>query len=475
MSVVERVAVGSSAFRGRLPGLSVLAAPLLALTLALAPAAPAAAQPIPGLAGNQTLPDAQAMANRQFVQAMEAIRKADQSYDLQEQTRLLLQADKLLSNILVQSPESPLAVQLSTNQFVGDFDYNDFKSRIRSLACNDAQSTGCFLYRIEGLIQPVDYPITAPRWDWLSLAVAHYHLGDKDRTKQIIAPFIAAFRRAPPVTDTGRDLFLGRALSLTGEVDMALDITRRINDCSTRIYNLTDISQALIWKGDKTQANKLVEEAADYAQANNCAWELGLVAEGFYKAGNVARAHTMFLNTVEEQFSRFKDRKGNCCAPELAVAAGDLGDPNLALGLLRTVQQESPWTIPAVLGRLGARGEMQLATTYAEQVQDTDIKAETFVQLMADALKTGDRKQAEALSGRIDKLLSTGTDPKPLILAQRARADKLLFKDQRWRTTYLAGLSAAERSNSGDTQRKDLAVPMLAALVEIETGTPMLQ
>lgn len=424
-----------------------------------------------GAARAQMLPDGQALANRQFVQAMDAIHKADQSYDLAEQTRLLQTAERLLAGITSQMPESALAVQLSTNQFIGDFDYNDFKARIRGLACNDPQSTVCFITRVEGLLQPVEYPIVTPRWDWLSLAVAYYQLGDKDRTRQIIAPFLSTLRRAPRSDDQGRDLFLGRALSLTGETDLALDLTRRLPDCATRIYNLTDISQAMLWKGDQARGARLAEEAAEYAQANNCTWEQGLVAEGLFRAGVDAKARTLFLNTVEEQFSRFKERKGNCCPPDLAVAAGDLGDPNLALGLLRTVQQDSPWTVPAVLGRLGQRGEMQLATTYTEQVQDPALKAETFVQLIAAALKTGDRKQAEALSGRIDKLAAQ--NPKAPVLVQRARAARLLFKDQRWRTSFLASLSAAERDSND--QSSDTAVSLLSALVEIETGTPMLQ
>lgn len=416
--------------------------------------------------------DQSSQANRQFVQAMQVLQKADSTYDAQEQAKLLLEVDRLLSDIIARLPESNLAVQLVTNQFVGDFDYGDFKARIRGLACNDATGTACLLHRVEGLVAPIEYPIAAPRWDWLSLAVAHHHLGEKGRVRPIIAPFLQALRRGAGKQEASQDLFVGRALALTGEAELALQVTRGINDCSTRIYNLADIAEALVWQGNTARASELAEEASEYARSQSCAWELGLVAQALLHAGNEARARTLFLNTVEEQFSRFKDKRGNCCPPELAVAAGDLGDPNLALGLLRTVQQESPWTVPQVLGRLGARGEKTLTLTYADQLQDQELKAETYVELLAGALKAGDRQQAETLSARLNALLAKARNP--VVLVQRARADRLLFKDQRWRAPFAAALSEAEKT-SATTTRRDVAVPFLAALVEIETGLPMLE
>ncbi|HYC03593.1 MAG TPA: hypothetical protein VED40_09890 [Azospirillaceae bacterium] len=418
--------------------------------------------------------DDQATANRMFIQAVQAIQRADQTYDRQEQTRLVQEADRLLSDIVAKLPESNLAVQLATNQFIGDFDYNDFKSRVRGLACNDPQSTPCLLHRIEGLMQPVEYPISAPRWDWLSLAVAHHQAGNRDRARQIVAPFLGAWRRGVQVEEAGQDLFLGRTLALTGEVDLALELTRQIPDCSTRIYNLSDAVKALVWRGDTARAAPIAEEAAEYARTRTCAWELGLVAQALLRVGNEGRARTLFLNTVEEQFSRFKDKRGNCCPPELAVAAGDLGEANLALGLLRTVQEESPWTVPAVLGRLAARGEFTLTTTYADQIQDVELRAETYVALLGGALRANNRPQAEQLSAKIDRMMTTKEQRLPLVMVQRARADRLLYKDQRWRAPFIAGLSAAERANAA-TQRRDVAVPFLAALVEMETGVPMLE
>ncbi|WP_240002532.1 hypothetical protein [Oleisolibacter albus] len=418
--------------------------------------------------------DQTAQANRQFVLAMQALQRADQTYDAQEQAKALLEADQLLKDIVTRLPESPLAVQLVTNQFIGDFDYAEFKGRLRGLACADGQSDICLLHRIEQLMSPIEYPVAAPRWDWLSLAVAHYHIGNRDRVKPIVGPFIQAVRTGSVKDAQSQDLFVGRALALTGEVDLALQLTRQFSDCATRIYNLTDIAEVLAWNGNTARAAEIAEEAADFSRTATCSWELGLVAQALLKAGNESRARTLFLNTVEEQFSRFKDRRGTCCPPELAVAAGDLGDPNLALGLLRTVQDESPWTVPQVLGKLAARGDKTLTLTYADQVHPDDLKAETYFELVAGALKAGDRAMAETVSTRLDTMLSKKRDA--IALLQRARADKLLYKDQRWRGTYLAALGEAEKASSAaGAERKDLAVPFLAALVEIETGKPMLE
>jgi tetratricopeptide (TPR) repeat protein len=421
----------------------------------------------------QLLPDAQALANRQFVQAMQEIQKADQTYDPAEQARLLQEADRLLADIVARMPETTLAVQLSTNQFIGDFDVVEFKNRVRALACNDPQSTSCLLQRTEGLLQPIEYPVVAPRWDWLSLAVAHHHFGDKARVRPIVSPFLAAFRRQAPQAGAKEDFFLGRALALTGEFDLALQLTRQIGDCSTRLYNVSDVVKALIWKGEGTRAASLAEEAVEYARTQNCAWELGLVAQILLRVNRADQARTVFHTTVEEQFTRYKERKVNCCPPELAVAAGDLGDANLALSLLRTVQDGSPWTLPAVLGRLMARGEGQLAVAYADQIKDQDTRAETYVALMAGALRANDRASAEIAYGKLGRMLSTPEQrQQPLLLVQRARADRLLYRDQRWRSYYQQAVSAAERQAE---VKKDMAVPFLAALVEIETGLPLLE
>lgn len=411
-------------------------------------------------------------ANRLFVQAMQLLRQADQTYDIAEESRLLKEADKLLTDVIAKYPDSALAVQLVTNQFVGDFDFFEFRSRIRALVCNEPQTSLCFLHRIGELLPPVETPITAARWDWLSLAVGYHQLGDAARAKEIIAPFVSAVRRGAVADSSGQDLFVARALSLMGQVPLALDITRQIADCSTRIYNLSDIGKAALWKGDAATAAALAEEANKYASANRCTWELGLVSQALLRAGREPEARTLFLNTVETQFSKFRETKGDCCPPELAVAAAEMGEPNLALGLLRTVQDENPWTIPAVLGRLARRGETALTLAYAEEVQDVDVRGEAFAELIDAALKRNERAVAEDLYRRLGRLVEEAQGRRPGLLAQRAKTQRLMYGDDRWRQTFMAALGAAERSSN--FVRRDIGAPLLAALVKIETGLPML-
>ncbi|HYH20497.1 MAG TPA: hypothetical protein VD995_17970 [Azospirillum sp.] len=412
-------------------------------------------------------------ANRLFVHAMQLIRQADNSFDTTEEARLLKEADKLLNDIVSKYPDSALAVQLVTNQFVGDFDFYEFRSRIKGLVCNEPLNSLCFLHRIGEMLPPVETPITSARWDWLSLAVAYQQIGDQGRAREIVAPFVAAVRRgATTAADaSGQDLFVARALALMGQTQLALDVTRQIPDCSTRIYNLTDIGKAAAWKGDVALAGQLADEAQQYATARNCTWELGLVAQALLRAGKEAQARTLFLNTVETQYSKFRQSKTDCCPPELAVAAADLGDANLALGLLRTVQDENPWTIPAVLGRLARRNEGALALTYAEQVQDPDVRGECFAELIEAAIRRGDNS-ANDLMRRLLKLVDDNAGKRPALLAQKAKAERLLLGDERWRLTFQQAINAAERSSN--FVRRDIGAPLLAALVRIETGLPML-
>jgi len=429
-----------------------------------------------GLVAGAAPADAQdrgGQANRMFVQAVQLVRQADALYDLEEQTRLLREADRMLNEIVERLPDSPLAVQIVTNQFVGDFDIGDFRTRVRNLACNDPTGTPCFLNRIEQLLQPVEAPVTVARWDWLSLAVAYHHLGEPQRAPGLIAPFFAAQRRSTAADAMDDDLFVARALALTGRPDLAVQITRQIGQCAGRVYNLVDIAKAVLHRGERDRAAQLVREAQDYAGAHNCKQELGLVAQGLLRTGQESDARTLFLNTVEQQFSRFRDNRQDCCPPELAVAAAEMGDMNVALRILRLVQEDSPWAIPAVLGRLAARGETGLATSYGEQVSDPDVRAEAFAEILASAQQRGDQRTVDDLYGRL-RQLTRPEGPggrRPTALAQRAKAERLVHNDTRWRATFLSAINTAERANG---QRRDVAVPLLAALVRIETGTPLL-
>lgn len=411
-------------------------------------------------------------ANRLFVQAMQLVRQADQTYDTAEEARFLKEADKLLNEIVVKYPDSSLAVQLVTNQFVGDFDFYEFRSRIRALVCNEPLTSLCFLHRIGELLPPVETPITASRWDWLSLAVAYQQIGDSARAKEILAPFVSTVRRGAVAEASSQDLFVARALALMGQTQLALDITRQIADCSTRIYNLADIAKAAAWRGDMALAAALADEAKNYAASRNCSWELGLVAQALLRAGKEAQARTLFLNTVETQFSRFKESQGDCCPPELAVAAADLGDSGLAMGLLRTVQDENPWTIPAVLGRLARRGEAKTAIAYLDEIQDLDTRGEALAELIESTFKKGDPATANELMKRLNKLVDDAAGKRPGLLAQRARSEKIFFNDDRWRRSFQLALNASEKASN--FVRRDIGAPLLAALVRIETGLPML-
>lgn len=411
-------------------------------------------------------------ANRLFVQAMQLVRQADNTYDVAEESRLLKEADKLFNEIVTKYPDSPLAVQLVTNQFVGDFDFYEFRSRIRAMVCNEPLTSLCFLHRIGEMLPPVETPISAARWDWLSLAVAYQQIGDVGRAKEIVAPFVSAVRRGGITDSSGQDLFVARALALMGQTQLALDITRQIADCSTRIYNLADIAKTAAWRGDAGLTNALADEAKTYATTRNCAWELGLVAQTLLRAGKEAQARTLFLNTVETQFSKFKETRGDCCPPELAVAAAEMGDATLALNLLRTVQDENPWTIPAVLGRLARRGEAAAALAFAEQVSDMDTRGEALAELVEAAHKRGDPTGATDLLRRLNKLVDEAAGRRPGLLAQKAKAEKIFYNDDRWRRSFQLAINAAEKSSN--FVRRDIGAPLLAALVRIETGLPML-
>lgn len=420
-------------------------------------------------------PDANSPANRLFVQAMQMVKQADNTFDNAEETRFLKEADRLLNEIVAKYPDSALAVQLVTNQFVGDFDFYEFRGRIKALVCNEPLSSLCFLHRIGELLPPVETPITTARWDWLSLAVAYQQVGDPARAKEIVSPFVSAVRRGKAADSVGQDLFVARALALMGQAPLALDITRQISDCATRLYNLGDIGKAAAWRGDAALATALADEAKQYAAGHGCTWELGIVVQALLRAGKEAEARTLFLNTVETQFSKFreaKELKGDCCPPELAVAAADLGDPGLALGMLRNVQDENPWTVAAVLGRLARRGNAAPAVTYADQVQDIDLRGEAYAELIDASVKRNERAAADTLMRRLNKLVEDSGGRRPALLAQKAKAEKTLFGEERWRTTFQQAITAAERSSN--FVRRDIGAPLLATLVRIETGLPML-
>ena len=411
-------------------------------------------------------------ANRQFIQAMQLVRKAKATYDATEEARLLAEADRLLADIITRYSDTDLAVQLVTNQFVGDFDFYEFRNRLRSMVCTDQQSSKCFLFRIGAILPAVETPIVAARWDWLSLAVASHLLGEPGRAKEIIAPFLSAVRRGVANGGTDRDLYVARALALTGQEALALDLTRKIPDCATRVYNLTDIAQVALWHGDTERASALSVEARAFAEARSCTAELGLVARLLREAGREAEAGAVFAAALGAQATAAKESNAVVWPPELVVAAAEQGDPAQALAHLRGVQEEAGWTVAAVLGRLVRRGEGEIARGYADDLHDADLRGEAWAELIERFLARDERPAAEALMAKLVKLAADDGPRRPTLIAERARAEKALYRDERWRSSLQQAVTAAE--NASGLIRRDIGGPLIAILIRIETGLPML-
>ena len=444
---------------------SKLAAGLLALWLGWGAAAPAWAEEAAGAPAAQ-------QANRQFIQAMQLVRKAGATYDAAEEARLLGDADRLLGDIIARYPDTDLAVQLMTNQFVGDFDFYEFRTRLRSMVCAEPNSSKCFLFRIGNILPAVEIPITAARWDWLSLAVASHLMGDPGRAREIIAPFLSAVRRGVANGGTDRDLYVSRALGLTGQEALALDLTRKIPDCATRVYNLTDLAAMALWHADGDRAATLALEARDFAAARACTAEQGLVARTLHDAGREAEAATVFAAAMQAQLTAARESNAVVWPPELVVAASVLGDPAQALAHLRGVQEEAGWTVSAALGRLVRRGEGDKARAYAEEIHDPDLRGEAWAELIDRLLAANDRPATEALMAKLAKLAADDGPRRPTLIAQRARAEKAVYRDDRWRASFQQAITAAE--NASSLIRRDIGGPMVAILIRIETGLPLL-
>jgi hypothetical protein len=105
-------------------------------------------------------------------------------------------------------------------------------------------------------------------------------------------------------------------------------------------------------------------------------------------------------------------------------------------------------------------------------VRDVDLRGETFGELIDAALSRKDRKGAEDLYKRLNALVDEAQGRRPSLLAQKARALKQLYGDERWRQSFLAAINAAERASN--FVRRDIGAPLLAVLVRINSGHPML-
>ncbi|MFN8721801.1 MAG: hypothetical protein ACK5YI_13310, partial [Rhodospirillales bacterium] len=108
------------------------------------------------------------------------------------------------------------------------------------------------------------------------------------------------------------------------------------------------------------------------------------------------------------------------------------------------------------------------------QVQDLDLRAESLFEILAAIRRPADARTADDVYARLRQLTRPDGPGgrRPVALAQRAKAEKLVHGDERWRLTFLAAINAADRGAT--PPRRDIGVPLTAALVRIETGNPLL-
>jgi tetratricopeptide (TPR) repeat protein len=433
-------------------------------------------------------------ANRTFVEAVQLIRRANTTLDTREAVRLLRGADNLLKKIVSDYPESTVAVQLTTNQFIGDFDILEFRSRIRSLSCERggyvedflseygvATATGplteaCFLYRMETLMAPVEMPIVTARPDWLSLAVAYYIYGQQDRAREIIQPFLSLLRKSSGSGDTQDSfVFMARALALTGAFDQAIKIGERLNDCSNRLYLLMELLKITLNQGEQSGAKLLADQIKNYVNTNQCAWQKGLVATALYMTDRRGEAKLLYEKAMAEQTANLKpEEKGETTPPDLVMAAALMDDPATTLSMLRSVQGRSPWIVAPVLEALAQRGYKGAASDFVDEINEPERRAEAYAALIGTLVPKGEDKKTSAL---MTKLQNTPVNPsqafqQSMLLALRAWAERAYFKDERWREAFQSALNAAERVD--EDQRIKIMPPLLATLMQIKTNKRVL-
>lgn len=433
-------------------------------------------------------------ANRTFTEAMQLIRKAGATYDTREAVRLLRGADKSLKKIVTDFPESTIAVQLVTNQFIGDFDIMDFRNRIRSLSCERGNyvedflaehgiataagptTDACFLYRIETLLPALEHPIITARWDWLSLGVSYHLLGQPDRARDIILPFLNALMTKNKVSDNQESLmFLARAMMLINEKDQAQKISLRISDCSAKLYNLMDMTKYSLWNANTVEARQTADQARDYVEDNQCSWQKSIAAQALKITAREVEGKKIYDAIEAEQFNNVRiENRDESTPPELAVAAASMGEPEIALSILRVVMEQNPWTISAVVEELGKRGEFDITETFINDMKELDQKAEALATLVETAIKRNDSKRAAAIMAKLNALRASPSlpDQQAIILAMRARAEKDLYKDERWRDTMQTALNTADLVE--ESKRSQVALPLIATLAYIKTGKPQL-
>lgn len=433
-------------------------------------------------------------ANRTFTEAIQNIRRAGATYDMRESVKLLRAADRLLKKIVSDYPESTIAVQLVTNQFIGDFDVLDFRNRIRSLSCERGSyvedflsehgivsATGpnteaCFLYRIETLLTPFENPPQSPRWDWLSLSVAYYMNAQSERSRQIMLPFLNAVQTRTRAGE-GQDmmLLLSRAMMLTGQSEQAQAMMQRIGDCTVRLTGMAGMVRFALWNNQDGEAHDRADNIQSFADENQCNWQKPLVAQMLMLTGRKLEATKIYETIKADQFTniRAEDRAENT-PPDLAVAAAMLDESEEALAMLRTVMDGNPWAVTAVLGAMAQRGFYDEAENFINELKNQSQKAEALASLVDAAMKAGDKKRATQFMGSLAALKTSPASPQEQVevLSSRARGEKALYRDDRWRETFETALNTADLVD--ETKRMQAAEPLIAALAYIKTGQPQL-
>ncbi|MBI3419978.1 MAG: hypothetical protein HY053_07600 [Proteobacteria bacterium] len=453
---------------------------LLAALLLVLAAAPAQAD------------DANAEANRLFVQAVHLTQRADTTYDPREAVKLLRGADQLLKKVVSAYPQSAIAVQLSTHQLVGDFDITEFEARIRALSCEPgnyvedflseygiANGTGplteaCFLYRMESLLVPPDPPISRAQADWLNVAVAYHLNGQSERARGIILPYLAILRKNSTGEAQESYPLLARALLLTGARDQAQEVADRMGDCAGRLSYMRDALKAALARGEADAAKTLADQIRTYADTNQCAWQQGIAVQALALTGREKDAEALYGKILAHQFEGVNgDDKDRNTPPELAVAAAMGGEPATALNFTRTVMEHDPAVVPAVMEHLGARGEVAAAHDFIGDLKDPSRKAFALAALIG-AMAVKDEKAATPWMEELQAIQagSLSTSDQVLVLAAAARAEKILYKDDRWRQSFQSALNAVERAD--ESAKPALIVNLAAALAYIKAGRGVL-
>jgi hypothetical protein len=435
-------------------------------------------------------PEAGGQANRLFVEAVQLTRKADNTYDAKESVRLLRSADQILKKIVANYPQSDIAVRLSTHQLIGDFDIIEFETRVRALSCargsyvedflaeyGIASGTGplteaCFLYRMENLLLPADSPVVGARADWLSVAVGYYLNGQEERARSIILPYMALLRRSGAgAAAPDSYLMLAKALAVTGASEQAQQVSDYISDCSNRLsYMMTTLNSAL-GKGAEEEAKTIANQMKTYADHNGCEWQMGLVAQALALTGRDQEAKAAYEKIAAR---RSEDTFSSGQPQGLAVAASMLDDPSQALSLTRSAMESDPGAAPVVVMNLARRGEYAAAHDFATGSGDLSRKASLLAAAIAGAVMRNDMKTAEPWMGEIHSMRNDASQAaeQALMLAAIARAEKVFYKDERWRNTFQTALNAAERAD--DNGRGPLMTNLADFLTKIKVGRALL-